>query len=246
MTESEQELKSQRGKRRNRLFSHDSAAASPAPAVIHAPAPGIAALVFALVAGAAAISVVWIDRPLARAVARLLPPGQTVPKDIPDLLIWFVIAVTAASLLVWAWARWRGKYPRLRRLAPLIVIVEPLSLAVKYLAKAGFGRAQTRLYIHHPWVHDFHWLHGHGPYLGFPSGHMLIAGAFIAVIVAVFPRLRPLGWLALIALALALILTSYHFLGDVLAGWLIGATLAWFILAADARLRPAENRQTRL
>lgn len=231
--------------RKNALFSHEGGGGPQSPATLHYARVSIALSVFALAAGATAIAVAWIDRPLARTIARLLPPGKSVvPLQVPDGLIWFVIAVTGASILAWAWARWRGKYPRLLRLAPLIVLTEPLALGVKFFAKWVFGRTQTRLYVNHPWAHDFHWLHGHGPYLSFPSGHMLVAGALIAVVIAVYPRLRGLGWFVLIALAIALILTSYHYLGDVIAGWLIGATLAWLILAADARLRPAENPRT--
>lgn len=230
--------------RKKALFSHGEGAGPRRPAPIHLARLPLATAVFVLVAVVSAVSVVWIDRPLARAIARLLHPGNGSPMQVPDLLLWFVVAVTAGSFLVWIWGYWRGTHPRLLRLAPLLMLAEPLSLGVKYLAKWAFGRTQTQLYVHHPWAHDFHWLHGHGPYLGFPSGHMLVATALIMLVVAVYPRLRPLGWLALLLLAAALMLTSYHYLGDVIAGWLIGATLAWFILAADARLRPAESPQT--
>lgn len=201
-------------------------------------------LVFALAAGATAIAIAWIDRPLARVIARIFPPHETSLQGIPDMLVEFVAAVTVASLLVWLWARWRGSFPRLVRLMPLIAVAEPLALGLKFLTKWLFGRTQARLYVRHPWAHDFHWLHGHGPFLGFPSGHMLVATALIALICAVYPRLRRWGNLALLALAVALMLTSYHFLGDVIAGWLLGAALAWIILVADERIRPAAGPRT--
>ncbi|MGH8225841.1 MAG: phosphatase PAP2 family protein [Gammaproteobacteria bacterium] len=203
-----------------------------------------AVLVFALAAAATAIAVAWLDRPLALAIARLLPPGKIMPLDVPDLLIEFVGAVTFASLLLWIWAWRRGGFPRLLRLMPLIAVAEPLALGLKFLSKWLFGRTQARLYINHPWAHDFHWWHGHGAFLGFPSGHMLVTAALITVIVAVYPRLRLWGWLVLVALGIALMLTSYHYLGDVIAGWLIGAALAWLILAADARIRPGAASRT--
>lgn len=190
------------------------------------------------------MAIIWIDRPLALEIAQFLPPGVKVPMTVPDLLIEFVGAVTVAGFFVWLVVWWRGGFPRLLRVTPLIAATAPLALGLKFLAKWFFGRTQTRLYINHPWAHDFHIGHGHGAFLGFPSGHMLVATALVAVVVAVFPRLRPLGWLVLIVLALALLLTSYHYLGDILAGWLIGMTLAWFICAADARLRPAKAPRT--
>ncbi|MDN5863638.1 MAG: phosphatase PAP2 family protein [Gammaproteobacteria bacterium] len=206
--------------------------------------PARALAVFAIAATTAAVAVAWVDRALALMIAAWLPPGVDVPMNVPDLLLEFVVAVTLASFLVWVWIRWRGGFPRLQRIAPLLGIVAPLSLALKFIAKWVFGRTQSRWFIDHPGSYSFHWFDGQGVHLGFPSGHMLVATAVVLVVLAVFPRLRFIGWLALIALAVALLLTSYHYLGDLIAGWLLGAALAWVILAADARLRPAENART--
>jgi membrane-associated phospholipid phosphatase len=206
---------------------------------------GRALIVFVLAAILAAVAVVWIDRPLALRIAHWLPPGAKVPMNVPDLLVDFVAIVTVVGVLIWLAVRWHGGFPRLERIAPLIAVTAPLALGVKFFAKWFFGRTQARLYINHPWAHDFHFFHGHGAFLGFPSGHMLVVAALVMVIVGVFPLLRLPGWLVLIALGIALLLTSYHFLGDVIAGWLIGATLGWLILVADARLRPAKSSRTR-
>ncbi|MGH8161749.1 MAG: phosphatase PAP2 family protein [Gammaproteobacteria bacterium] len=203
-----------------------------------------ASLVFVLGAVVAAVSVAWIDRPLALAIAHVLPPGASVPSTIPDLLIEFVIVVGLAGVVGWIWARWHGN-ERLLRVTPLVAATMPISLGVSELGKWLFGRTTTRLFVHHPRAYGFHWGDGHSMFFGFPSGHMLVATALIVVVIAVYPRWRWLGWALLAALALAMLLTSYHFLGDIVAGWLIGATLAQAILAADARLRPAKMPQTR-
>lgn len=189
------------------------------------------------------VSVVWIDRPLARAIARVFPP-RTTWANAPDLLGVFVASVSVAALAAWAWAHWRG-HARLARLAPLVAVGEPLALGLKYLSKWVFGRTETRMFLSSHGLAGFHhWFDGHGPFRGFPSGHMLVATTLLALACALYPRLRPWSALALVALALALLVTSYHFLGDVVAGWLIGSALAWFILQTDARLRRAAAPRT--
>ncbi|MGH8427762.1 MAG: phosphatase PAP2 family protein [Gammaproteobacteria bacterium] len=179
----------------------------------------------------------WIDRPLARAIASILPPQAILPNA-PDILAPFVAAVTIASLALRIRARRRGR-ARLSSAALLTAIAGPLALGLKELAKWVFGRTEVRYYLIHPQAADFHWLHGRDVFLGFPSGHMLVATALVAAVTAVYPRLRIWGNLALAALALALLLTSYHFLGDIIAGWLLGRLLVRVILALDARIRSA-------
>lgn len=203
--------------------------------------PSRALAVFVAGALASAVAVAWIDRWLALTVAAWLPPGVSVPASIPDLLVQFVAGISVASLLAWLWTRRYARFPGLRRVSPLIGIAAPASLGLDLLAKWTFGRTQSRTFIDHPSSYAFHWFDGRGVYFGFPSGHMLVATAMVVLVIGVFPRLRALGWIVLVALALALMSTSYHYLGDVIAGWLLGATLAWFMLVADARLRPAES-----
>lgn len=188
-----------------------------------------------LAAGAAAtaISVAWIDRPLARAVARVFPPDTTLP-DAPDLLVYFVAGLSAVTLLVWHVAGRRGHH-RLASAALLLAGAGPLSLGLKYLGKWMFGRAEVRMYLSSPHVREFHWFAGTGPFLGFPSGHMLVATALAGVLIHVYPRLRPWCAIVLVALAAALLATSYHYLGDLIAGTLLGQAVAWVVIGALAR-----------
>jgi len=190
-----------------------------------------------------AVCVLWVDRPLARVIARAFPPDQTLP-DAPDLLVAFVAGISILALAAWPWARRRG-YPRLERLAPLVAVGEPLALALKDLSKWAFGRTEARMALStHGYAGFHHWFHGYPPFMSFPSGHMLVATALLSLITAVYPRVRPLAVLLLAALGAALILTSYHFLGDVLAGWLVGQLFARLILRVDAALRPEAALRT--
>lgn len=186
------------------------------------------------------ICVLWVDRPLADHVAAWLPPSRTLP-GVPDLLAPFVAVISSLMLLVWAWTWLTGRrHTRLARLAPLLTFGLPASFGLKILAKWIFGRTEARMYLSTYHACDFcHWLDGHGPFTGFPSGHMLVATATLALVCACYPRLKRVSAVLLAALAIALILTSYHFLSDAIAGCLFGYALARFMLLADTALRLA-------
>jgi len=189
-----------------------------------------------------AAAYVWIDHPLAQAVNRLLP-ARRIASTLPDLLGSFVVAISLLGLGV-TWIAYRHALTGLARLGPLLSLGAPLAFATKLLAKWTFGRIAIRVYLYHPGFDGFHWFAGQGPFRGFPSGHMLVAATLVVLVVAVWPRLRTLGVAVLLALALTLILTSYHFLADIIAGWALGHALAWLMLTADARIRPGATVPT--
>jgi membrane-associated phospholipid phosphatase len=63
----------------------------------------------------------------------------------------------------------------------------------------------------------------------FPSGHTAVIFAFLVPFMIVYPRLRIPCLVAAFSLGLILILLGVHYLGDVLAGGLLGATCALMI-----------------
>lgn len=200
-------------------------------------------LAFLCAALACTISVMWLDRPLAHAIARLIPPASLVP-NVPDTLAPLVAGVSVAGTITWYVAR-AHKRGRFAHASLLAAVVGPLALGLKYLAKWMFGRPEVQLFLVDPQVRGFHWFAGEGSYIGFPSGHMLVATAWVVSVAAVYPGLRTWGRLALLGLALALLLGSFHFLGDVIAGAFIGAAVAWLTLALDARWPRAEAMRIR-
>ncbi len=192
------------------------------------------------------ICTLWVDRPLARLIDRWLPPGGVVPESIPDLLILFVAGLSGFMVLLWilTWASGR-RATRLGRLSPLLALGLPLSFGVKAVSKWFFGRTETRMFLSTHHSCDFcHWLHGYGPYTAFPSGHMLVMTLTLMLVTACYPRLRHLSTGLLLLLALGLILSSYHFLGDIIAGWIFGYVLARLMLSAESALHVVTTRRT--
>jgi membrane-associated phospholipid phosphatase len=91
--------------------------------------------------------------------------------------------------------------------------------------------------------YGFHWFDGGGDYSGFPSGHMAVFTALVLPVVRCFPRLKFVCLVLLLLLGVALIVTGYHFLSDVIAGALLGYLVdrgSWRLLPKDAEERHEE------
>lgn len=92
--------------------------------------------------------------------------------------------------------------------------------------------------------YEFAFMHG-GPIFGgpghdsFPSGTMAVAGALIGVLWVAYPRMRSLWASILLINAIGLIVTNFHFVGDVLGGTYLGLLIAALTLQLH---RPTEHR----
>lgn len=178
-----------------------------------------------VVTAATAIAVAWIDLPLAQFVAGSLSEsgaGFVTEMEFPDLLDVFVAIITVVSWIGYVILRRRHAGWRFVCLLQVIGTALPFSYTAKDLLKAVFGRVNTRYWLDHPYHFEFRWLSAGDNFFGFPSGHMAIACALAFAVMHYYPRLRSLGWLAICALAAALVVSEYHFLGDVISGGYIG------------------------
>jgi len=143
-------------------------------------------------------------------------------SNMPDLLFLLVCAIAVLS--------WSGRIclslksvrgPSLHFLE-LIGWAVPLAFIFKYFLKRLFGQTETRIWLLHPDQFGFHWFQGGGDFSGFPSGHMAVFTALMLGICHYFPRLRPVCAGLLFFLALALVITQYHFFSDIVAGVYLG------------------------
>lgn len=195
----------------------------------------------ALVATAVAVLISWafIDRPLALWLHahRLLEVDRSSLKPLthlPDPLI-PLGAVAFVLLGLWAMA---GR--KLNKLASLVVVccfsvitAETVKNGLKWL----FGR---------PWPdswrgkdpslirsgdYQFHWFAGGDAYSSFPSGHMAAAVAVLSVVWIYYPRWRPACATAALLIAAGLVGSNFHFLGDVIAGAFVGASVGMMAVA---------------
>lgn len=173
------------------------------------------------------LSVQFWDLPLATWIAKYLLAyfPHVKNSDIPDLLLITVVTLTSLSWIFYFYLVHRNIHDRRTLFFRVVGTTMPLTFVVKDVLKWIFGRTNTRIWLSHPSLYDFHWFAGTKEFEGFPSGHMLVFTPVFMALWQFFPRYRLYYGVVWFCLAIALIVTEYHFLSDVLAGAFIGAVV---------------------
>ncbi len=179
----------------------------------------------ALGAALVVVCIFFIDRPVERLVAAhrgLLPLFQAMatPSLLPLPLAGLYLCLAASRRLA-GHAAWAGSHIYLA--ASLATLA---ATAAKDELKWLFGRPWPESWMNYG-VYAFHPLATFWWYGGFPSGHTAYITGPLGVLWQLVPRFRPL-WAALILLVMiGLVGAGYHFVGDVIAGFLTGLAAAW-------------------
>lgn len=159
-------------------------------------------------------------------------------SSIPDALLILVVLITVGAYSLYRYRLSSGELDVSTITYKMLAITAPVSFIAKSIMKYFFGRITTREWLLTPHEFGFHWFHGGERYSGFPSGHMAVFTALIAVLWRLHPRCRPVYLAVLLLLALALITTNYHFLSDVVAGTYLGLLIeacTWRIVGRNYR-----------
>jgi membrane-associated phospholipid phosphatase len=182
-----------------------------------------------------------LDRAVSLLIQRALYTNELWARhtsSLPDLLFISVLITTGAAYLLFRYRLSRRMINLTTHTCMLLAIVAPVSYIAKSVLKYVFGRITTREWLLAPGQYGFHWFQGGGAYSGFPSGHMLVFTALIAVMWRLHPHHRR-GYLAfMLLLALAMIATNYHFVSDVIAGVYLGLLVevcVWRIMTGNVR-----------
>jgi membrane-associated phospholipid phosphatase len=201
-------------------------------------------LALLLTAAAVAVCYLWLDQPLALLVHDHSAQRETFARltYFPDLLIPLAAAAFVAFGL-WALAgRPLSKGVTAGVLCSISLIVAE---TIKSQLKFAFGRLWPDTWVQNnpSFIHDgaygFNFFHGGPGYASFPSGHTAATCAVISVLWIMFPKLRPVYALVVLAVAAGLIGTNYHFLSDVIAGGFVGTSTGWMTAALwQARQSP--------
>lgn len=158
--------------------------------------------------------------------------------------------IVAGIIGVVAWRVWR-RGGRLQTLLLAIATSLAVTYAIKCLLKGVFGRTWPE-----SWLGDnpsliangvygffpFHFDTAHG---AFPSGHAAATFAVVSVLWLGWPRGRWLYGIVAGAICAALVALNYHFVGDVLAGAMLGSFVG-FYTTKSFRLLPPINQTGQL
>ncbi|HSH72624.1 MAG TPA: phosphatase PAP2 family protein [Methylophilaceae bacterium] len=156
-------------------------------------------------------------------------------SDIPDLLLLSVIVLSTLSWAAYFYLKSRGIKNKHRVFFLITGIALPLSFIVKTLLKLVFGRIETRIWLTDHSLDGMHWFSGENGFDGFPSGHMVVFTTFFVGLWQFYPLYRDLYLVTWLGLAIALMLTNYHFLSDVIAGSYFGALICCSVIYITSR-----------
>jgi membrane-associated phospholipid phosphatase len=112
-----------------------------------------------------------------------------------------------------------------------------------YVLKVIFGRQNPATFFQEPTIHVFNFLQGN-EHSSFPSGHMVMATAFAAVLIRLQPRTWPVLTALLAVGAVALLIGDWHFISDVIAGGFVGGTAGF--VAGELWDQHSRNQAMRL
>jgi membrane-associated phospholipid phosphatase len=185
-------------------------------------------LYFVACAAAVAFCFAKIDVPVAYRVWRVGRHLSPLNATFGATVILSLESVVVLSLLV---ARlMRGHISRFAETLAIACLASICAYGINdEVLKPLFG-VQAPALVMHGARHTFKLAMGFG-YTSFPSGHMMLAGAFAGVFMRFYrASIRPLSVLLLVAAAL-LVVGDWHFVSDVIAGTFLGVSAG--ILAGE-------------
>ena len=162
----------------------------------------------------------------------------------------FLTPLTLVIILIsWTgyWLRSRhGHFDHHTYFFKMVGTAVPIAFLAKTITKFVFGRINTRVWVSDPAPGDnFHWFDGGGNYNGFPSGHMTVLVPLFIALWQFYPALRPLWGAAAGSLAIAMVLTDYHFVSDIIAGTYLGILVYCFSLKKQMPNAPSCTKNTK-
>ena len=176
-------------------------------------------------------SIRFLDAEIAVRVMRFLQSFRSLHKateDIPDLLVYLVIAGTLIMWIIYFYRSREKKNDVTMKFLKLAATSLPTAFLLKLFFQFMFGRTHTRLFVQAHQPLRFDWFHGIG-FGCFPSGHMTVFTAFGIAVWLYYPHYRRPVIITLLILGAALIATDYHFLSDVIAGAYLGIIITYFL-----------------
>ncbi len=175
------------------------------------------------------LSGVRLDHPVARYVHERLVFSRDARRmvHIPELVI---LAAAAGTVLLGAWSAFVGRLSGIWRQLLLASISVCIAITLTDILKVWFGRIPPLRWYGQQWHNFFAYLSG-----SFPSGHMTAIGAIGPFLWARSRWLMLPLFAAGLAAAYGLVAQQAHFVSDLFGGLLVGGSVGYAVLCADAR-----------
>ncbi len=193
------------------------------------------------------LSIRLLDQRLAGWIAEYLTVYAPFVKtsNIPDLLLMSCIILSSLSWIAYFYLVSQNIRDRNTLFCRVMGTALPLAFGMKIISKWLFGRTEARTWLLDPSSYGFHWLGGQDGFQGFPSGHMLVFTPLFLALWHFYPCYRLYYGLAWLTLGVALVITEYHFLSDVIAGAYIGFIVYRIVICAVGQNQIRSNSHVR-
>ena len=180
---------------------------------------------------AAAVAFVYFDVPIAHRVYGILASGESLATGFASVVLLGVEAAVTLALVVIRITR--GRLSPFREATALACLASICSYAINDSTLKFFFGVPNPGAVLQGTQHAFYILSGSSN-SSFPSGHMVLAGAFAGVFMRLYrTSILPFSTLLLVA-AVLLIAGDWHFVSDVIAGTFVGVSAG--ILAGEVWL----------
>lgn len=168
-----------------------------------------------------ALAFVYFDVPIARRVYGIFGSSQNLAKGFASAILLGIEAAVALALVVIRITR--GRLSPFREATMLACLTSICAYAINDSTLKFFFGVPNPAAVLHGTRHAFNLLSGASS-SSFPSGHMVLAGAFAGVFMRLYrSSILPLSALLLVGAAL-LIAGDWHFVSDVIAGTFVGVS----------------------
>jgi membrane-associated phospholipid phosphatase len=178
----------------------------------------------------------WLDKPIALWIYDVFG-GHRIPTELADRIVSLplisAIVFVACGLLAVA-----GRtFSKLEAAIAMGAISTLATIVIKDQLKFAFGRTWPDAWgpgivsFVRDGAYGFHFFHSGKSFESFPSGHAAVAAAVLSVAWMLFPNLRAICAIAVVAVDIGLVALNLHFLSDVTAGSFLGASAGLFTVA---------------
>lgn len=168
-----------------------------------------------------AASIRWVDYPVAAMLLKTSKQGATAGTLLSgrNIVAGEMLVIVALALT----HLWNGALPKWANTMLVACSASVMAYTLNdTILKAVFGRSNPAAF-YHDHAGKFH-LFGGDHLSSFPSGHMMLASAFLAVAFRAYSRTRIAIALLLPLGCVVLVLGDWHYVSDVLAGAFLGFT----------------------
>lgn len=169
----------------------------------------------------AAVAFVYMDVPIAHFVYGILTSAESLAKGFGSAVLLGVEAVVVLALVIMRITR--GRLSPFQQATVLACLTSICAYGINDSTLKFFFGVPNPPSVLHGTQHAFNLLRGSSN-SGFPSGHMVLAGAFAGVFMRLYRTSILLFAALLLIAAVLLVVGDWHFVSDVIAGTCVGVS----------------------